>query len=131
LAFRLQNSTPEAVNDMRKHTRTMVLSAWITASSFLAGTGLYAADRNTTVERRDSNGNVVYTYQPNDEYTNKKLGRKRTIQRVGGSAAGGAAVGALAGGGKGAAIGALVGGGGGYVWDKHEKNKQKKRDEGR
>jgi len=37
---------------------------------------------------------------------------------VGGSAAGGALIGALAGGGKGAAIGALAGGGGGLVYDR-------------
>ena len=37
---------------------------------------------------------------------------------VGGSAAGGAAIGALAGGGEGAAIGALAGGAGGFVYDR-------------
>jgi hypothetical protein len=37
---------------------------------------------------------------------------------VGGSAAGGAAIGALAGGGKGAAIGALAGGGAGFIYDR-------------
>lgn len=44
---------------------------------------------------------------------------------VGGSAAGGAAIGALAGGGKGAAIGALVGGGGGLAYDRltHKKKR--------
>jgi len=42
----------------------------------------------------------------------------RSVAIVGGSAAGGAALGALAGGGKGAAIGALVGGGAGYVYDR-------------
>jgi len=43
---------------------------------------------------------------------------------VGGSAAGGALIGALAGGGKGAAIGALAGGGGGLVYDRltHKKS---------
>jgi hypothetical protein len=112
---------------MRKQTRTMVLSAWITASSFLAGTALYGDDKTVTSH---SNGKV-YSYQPNDEHTNKKLAHKKTAERVGGSAAGGAAVGAIAGGGKGAAVGALAGGGGGYLWDKHEKDKQKKKEEGR
>ncbi|HLJ50934.1 MAG TPA: hypothetical protein VKU01_33220 [Bryobacteraceae bacterium] len=42
----------------------------------------------------------------------------RSLAIVGGSAAGGAAIGALAGGGKGAAVGALVGGGAGYVYDR-------------
>ena len=48
--------------------------------------------------------------------------RKRSFHKsaaiVGGSAAGGALIGALAGGGKGAAIGALAGGGGGLVYDR-------------
>ena len=80
--------------------------------------------------RYDSRGNAIYSYSPNDEYTNKHIAHKKTAERVGGSAAGGALVGAIAGGGKGAAIGALAGGGGGYLWDRHEKNKQKKRDLG-
>jgi hypothetical protein len=37
---------------------------------------------------------------------------------VGGSAAGGAAIGAIAGGGKGAGIGALAGGAGGFIYDR-------------
>jgi hypothetical protein len=48
--------------------------------------------------------------------------RKRPLKHsaaiVGGSAAGGAAIGALAGGGKGAAIGALAGGAGGLIYDR-------------
>ena len=43
---------------------------------------------------------------------------KHSAAIVGGSAAGGAAIGALAGGGKGAAIGALAGGAGGLVYDR-------------
>jgi uncharacterized protein YcfJ len=50
------------------------------------------------------------------------LVRRRPFYRsaaiVGGSAAGGALIGALAGGGKGAAVGALVGGGGGLIYDR-------------
>jgi hypothetical protein len=42
---------------------------------------------------------------------------------VGGSAAGGAAIGALAGGGKGAAIGALAGGAGGFIYDRLTRNR--------
>jgi hypothetical protein len=41
-----------------------------------------------------------------------------SVAIVGGSAAGGAAIGALAGGGEGAAIGALAGGAGGFVYDR-------------
>ena len=47
---------------------------------------------------------------------------RKTIKRVGIGAAGGAAIGALAGGGKGAGIGALVGGGAGYLYDRHKKH---------
>ena len=43
---------------------------------------------------------------------------------VGGSGAGGAAIGALAGGGQGAAIGALAGGGAGYIYDRKTHKKR-------
>lgn len=46
----------------------------------------------------------------------------KTMKRVGIGAAGGAVVGAIAGGGKGAGIGALVGGGAGYLYDRHKKH---------
>ncbi len=76
-------------------------------------------DRETAV--RDSNGRerVVREYSApvRREYvTNRKFSHSAAI--VGGSAAAGAAIGALAGGGKGAAIGALAGGGGGFVYDR-------------
>ena len=48
---------------------------------------------------------------------------RKTIKRVGIGAAGGAAIGALAGGGKGAAIGALAGGAAGAIYDHHEKRR--------
>ena len=41
-----------------------------------------------------------------------------SVAIVGGSAAGGAAIGAIAGGGEGAAIGALAGGAGGFIYDR-------------
>ncbi len=47
----------------------------------------------------------------------------KTIKRVGVGAAGGAAIGALAGGGKGAGIGALAGAGAGALYDAHKKHK--------
>jgi len=47
---------------------------------------------------------------------------RKTLKRVGIGAAGGAVIGALAGGGKGAGIGALVGGGAGYLYDRHKKH---------
>jgi len=65
---------------------------------------------------------------PQRRYYTSRTHRRRVIVRkrpfshsaaiVGGSAAGGALIGALAGGGKGAAIGALAGGGGGLVYDR-------------
>jgi len=48
---------------------------------------------------------------------------RKTVKRVGVGAAGGAAIGALAGGGPGAAIGAVAGGGAGALYDHHEKTK--------
>jgi hypothetical protein len=45
-----------------------------------------------------------------------------TAKRVGVGAAGGAAIGALAHGGKGAGIGAIAGAGAGYLWDRHQKH---------
>jgi len=49
--------------------------------------------------------------------------RVNTVKRVGVGTAGGAAIGALAGGGKGAGIGAIAGAGAGFLYDKHEKHK--------
>src|SRR5271165_2282850 len=46
---------------------------------------------------------------------------RRTVRRVGVGAAGGAAIGAVAGGGPGAAFGAVAGGTAGALYDHHEK----------
>lgn len=51
-------------------------------------------------------------------YIETKRSTKKSVAIVGGSAAAGAAIGALAGGGKGAAIGAIAGGAGGLVYDR-------------
>jgi uncharacterized protein YcfJ len=59
----------------------------------------------------------------------KKDGKKKTVERTGVGAAGGAVVGGLVGGGKGAAVGAAAGGGGGYAYDRHKKNQEKKKRE--
>ena len=58
-----------------------------------------------------------------DRTYTKKRSTAKSAAIVGGSAAAGAAVGAMAGGGKGAAIGAIAGGAGGYVYDRATKNK--------
>jgi len=50
---------------------------------------------------------------------------RRTVRRVAVGAAGGAAIGAVAGGGPGAAIGAVAGGTAGAIYDHHEKTKGK------
>ena len=55
-------------------------------------------------------------------YSHRRQARRRTAVRVGGGAAAGAAIGALAGGGKGAAIGAIAGGGAGAAYDAHERH---------
>jgi len=58
-----------------------------------------------------------YRYEPYYQYrSTRSPGRSAAI--VGGSAAAGAAIGAIAGGGKGAAIGALLGGAGGLIYDR-------------
>jgi hypothetical protein len=49
---------------------------------------------------------------------NKDRSTKERALIIGGAAAAGAAIGAMAGGGKGAAIGAITGGAGGYVYDR-------------
>jgi len=54
----------------------------------------------------------------------KTRSHKKSAAIVGGSAATGAAIGALAGGGKGAAIGALAGGAGGFAYDRHTAKKR-------
>jgi hypothetical protein len=55
-------------------------------------------------------------------YSSHHHRRHTTAKRVGIGAAGGAAIGALAGGGKGAGIGALAGAGAGYLYDRHKKH---------
>jgi ABC-type Fe3+-hydroxamate transport system substrate-binding protein len=61
-------------------------------------------------------------------YVETKRSTKKSIAIVGGSAAAGAAIGALAGGGKGAAIGAIAGGAGGLVYDRTTAKKKERID---
>ena len=60
---------------------------------------------------------------PQPRYVVRKRSKGKSAAIVGGSAAGGALIGALAGGGKGAAIGAVAGGGAGYLYDRKTHNK--------
>ena len=53
----------------------------------------------------------------------RRRSKKKSAAIVAGSAATGAAIGALAGGGKGAAIGAIAGGGAGFVYDRSTNKK--------
>lgn len=72
-------------------------------------------DANATYSNRRARSAAAYDYRT--ETVNKRSTRE-SIAIVGGSAAAGAAIGGLAGGGKGAAIGALTGGAGGLVYDR-------------
>jgi hypothetical protein len=76
-------------------------------------------------------GGSRYESSADREYVNhrrrvivKKRPLKHSLEIIGGSAAGGALIGGLAGGGKGAGIGALVGGGGGFLYDRLTRKKK-------
>ena len=85
-----------------------LLSAILSAGMFFA-----AAGSSFAVTRQD---------QSRARYLRHKR-RMKTAKRVGIGAAGGAAIGALAGGGKGAAIGGIAGAGAGVLYDTHQKNR--------
>jgi len=64
---------------------------------------------------------LTHHYRTYRQYVKHKR-RMKTIKRVAIGTAGGAAIGALAGGGKGGAIGAIAGAGAGALYDAHEKH---------
>jgi hypothetical protein len=87
------------------------------------GAGGYVYDRMThkkrdTVNRTSDTYGSTAGYRDSDVRDADGHGTVDTLKRVGVGAAGGAALGGLAGGGKGAAIGAIAGGAGGYVYDR-------------
>lgn len=98
------------------------------ASLVLASTlaiGTPAAQAQPPIRYAMANNNTNVRYEPvvrrrvaGPRYVVKRRSKAKSAAIVGGSAAGGAAIGALAGGGKGAVIGALVGGGGGLIYDR-------------
>jgi hypothetical protein len=59
-------------------------------------------------------------------YVTKTRSKKKSTAIIGGSAAAGAAIGALAGGGKGAGIGAIAGGAGGLIYDRKTAKKKER-----
>jgi hypothetical protein len=74
-------------------------------------------ERRSVVAKRGSASRIAAAPYQSQTYV-KKRSKKKSLAIVGGSAAGGALIGGLAGGGKGALIGGLVGGGGGLVYDR-------------
>jgi outer membrane lipoprotein SlyB len=97
-------------NRRRFHMRLSIATALLSIASFAP-----AASADTTYyNQRPRYHRTVYRGHHHI---------RRTVRRVAIGAAGGAAIGAIAGGGPGAAIGAIAGGGAGAIYDHHEKTK--------
>jgi hypothetical protein len=77
--------------------------------------------RERPIERRSVESERDIEYRPEPVVKQRSTAKSAAI--IAGSAAAGAAIGGLAGGGKGAAIGALGGGAAGLVYDRMTKNR--------
>ena len=89
-------------------------------------TGLFCASTGSSFAITRSQYQAQYRARARARARARYIRHKRhvnTAKRVGIGAAGGAAIGALAGGGKGAAIGGIAGAGAGVLYDSHQKNR--------
>ncbi|HXB69006.1 MAG TPA: YMGG-like glycine zipper-containing protein [Candidatus Acidoferrales bacterium] len=98
---------------MRKRILTAVLSVGLLAGSTTPALAL-------SYHRQHDYYDSAYSSAYRRHVRHKR--HMATAKRVGVGAAGGAAIGALAHGGKGAGIGAIAGAGAGYLWDRHQKH---------
>jgi hypothetical protein len=110
-----QNTTPCADNNVAFQ------SASYSSSPYTGDVFVHRTHRPVRVVRREA----VEESADRDVSYSRQHGRStgKSVAIVAGTAATGAAVGALAGGGKGAAIGALTGGAGGFVYDRLTHNR--------
>lgn len=98
-------------------------AASIALAGLLSLTTTSFAQRNETSQQRHERAKAEQTARDHQNHTGAKI--------VGGSAAGGAVIGAIAGGGKGALIGGALGAGGGAIANKVRKDKAVKKRESR
>jgi uncharacterized protein YcfJ len=101
-----------------------MMKKWIVAILLMVGLLFTSAPSGFAAVRRTSR----YYSQTARARRARAIKHRRhvtTAKRVGVTAAGGAAIGALAGGGKGAGIGAIAGAGAGYLYDRHERNRHR------
>jgi len=98
-------------------------AASIALAGLLSLTTVSFAQQYETKQQRHDRAKAEQTAKDHQNHTGAKI--------VGGSAAGGAVVGALAGGGKGALIGGALGAGGGAIANKIRKDKAVKKRENR
>lgn len=91
--------------------------------AYYGGTAYSTARRQAPVYQESRAVRTSYLeprrqYEPTQYVSHRGRSTKKSIAIVGGSSGVGAAIGALAGGGRGAGIGALAGGGAGFIYDR-------------